>query len=302
VSLVELVRVIAGMLALVALGVTARATGLLKAEHAHPINTILIYFGLPALIFTTVQPAAISADLIGVPVVAWGATAAGAVVAWAVSRLLRLSGPTAGAFILVATFGNTGYIGYPLATELLGDAGLVRAIFYDVFGTVAAVLTIGIVVAGQMGEHEGRVNPLKELLTFPPVIALLVALALRSVTVPAVVSDWLDALSKIVVPLIMISVGLSLKPHGIRDRLGVIGLVGVLKLVIMPVVALGLGMVLAQDADAMRLLVLQAGMPSMMLSLVIGMRFKLDVDFIASAILVTTAACVVTIPLMQMLV
>lgn len=301
-SLAELLRVIVGMLALVALGVTARTTGLLKAEHARPINNILIYFGLPALIFTTVQPASISSDLVGVPVIAWGVTLFGVAVAWALSRLLRLPGPTAGAFILCATFGNTGYIGYPLATALLGDAGLVRAIFYDVFGTVAAVLTVGIVVAGQMGEHEGPVNPLKELVTFPPVIALLAALALRSVAVPVVVSDWLGALSKIVVPLIMISVGLSLRPHGVRDRLTGIGVVGVLKLGVMPLVALGLGTVLAHGPDTTRLLVLQAGMPSMMLSLVLGMRFKLDVDFIASAILVTTAACVFTVPLLQMLV
>ena len=37
-------------------------------------------------------------------------------------------------------------------------------------------------------------------------------------------------------------------------------------------------------------MVLQAGMPTMMLTLVIGARFELDTDFIASAILVTTVA------------
>ena len=37
----------------------------------------------------------------------------------------------------------------------------------------------------------------------------------------------------------------------------------------------------------------------MMLSLVVGERFGLDTEFIASAILATTIACVVTIPLVQ---
>jgi predicted permease len=47
--------------------------------------------------------------------------------------------------------------------------------------------------------------------------------------------------------------------------------------------------------------VLQAGMPSMMLTLVVGERFGLDTDFIASAIFVTTAASAVALPLVQLL-
>ncbi|MDO9557589.1 MAG: AEC family transporter [Coriobacteriia bacterium] len=300
-SIGELLRVIVGMLALVALGTFLRTIGLLKADDTRPINNILIYVGLPALIFTTVQPAPVSGDLVEIPLVAWGITLAAVAVAWLLARALKLPGPTAGAFILCAAFGNTGYIGYPLATALLGETGLVRAIFYDVFGTVAAVLTVGILVAGQMGEHEGRINPLRELLTFPPFIALLAALALRSVAVPIAVSDWLTALSKIVVPLIMMSVGLSLKPHSVRDRMGGVATVSIIKLLVLPLLALALGGLVMPGSDAVRLLVLQAGMPSMMLSLVIGMRFKLDVDFIASAILVTTVASVLTVPLMQLL-
>lgn len=300
-SVGELFGVIAGMLALVALGTLLRAVGLLHAEDAKPINTILVWVGLPAMIFSAVQPASMSSDLIEIPLVAWGVTVFAVALAWTLTRLFRLPKPTAGAFILCAAFGNTGYLGYPLATGLLGQDGLVRAIFYDVFGTVAAVLTVGILVAGEMGDHEGPVNPFKELLTFPPFVALLVALALRSATVPPVVSDWLGALSKIVVPLIMLSVGLSLRPRSIRDWLGPVSVVGGVKLLAMPAFALLVGGLVLPDGDASRLLVLQAGMPSMMLSLVIGMRFKLDVDFIASAILVTTVASILTVPLMQLL-
>jgi predicted permease len=42
-------------------------------------------------------------------------------------------------------------------------------------------------------------------------------------------------------------------------------------------------------------------MPSMMLTLVVGERFKLDTAFIAAAILVTTVLCLVTIPVVQLL-
>ena len=58
---------------------------------------------------------------------------------------------------------------------------------------------------------------------------------------------------------------------------------------------------LGGDSASLRLVVLQAGMPAMMLTLVVGARFELDTDFIASAIFVTTVASALSIPLMQAL-
>jgi predicted permease len=61
------------------------------------------------------------------------------------------------------------------------------------------------------------------------------------------------------------------------------------------------GRALISDPAVFRTAVLEAGMPSMMLSLAVGERFGLDDDFIASAIFVTTAASALTIPLIQLL-
>ena len=104
--------------------------------------------------------------------------------------MCELEGPTAGAFILAAVFGNTAYVGYPVASALLGDAGLVRAIFSDIFGNTLAVITIGTLVASHYGAGNVKVNALKELVTFPPFIALAAALVLRSAPVAMEVSSY----------------------------------------------------------------------------------------------------------------
>ena len=301
-SIAELARVILGVLGYVALGVVLRTSGLLKSEDSKPLNTLLIYVALPALVFTTVQPAQADWKLGMLPLLGWIIVIAAIALAWGLARLLRLEGPTAGAFILVAAFGNTGYIGYPVASALLGDAGLVRAIFYDIFGNTAAIITLGALIASHYGEHDVKVNPLRELVTFPPFIALAFALLLRSVAVPVPVSSWLDALGKLVVPLIMVSVGLSLKPRAVKAHLGKLGVIAGVKLLLMPAMALGLGLLLLDDPASVRIAVLEAGVPTMMLTVVIGLKYKLDVDLIASAILVTTAGAVLAIPVMQMLV
>lgn len=297
-----LLPVILGVLGYVGIGVALRVTGLMTAEDSKPLNTLLIWVALPALVFTTVQPAKVASDLVMLPVLAWATALVAVGVAWLLARAFKLSGPAAGAFILVAAFGNTAYIGYPVASAMLGDPGLVRAIFYDLFGNTAAIITIGALIAGHYGEHDVAVNPLRELVTFPPFIALVVALALRSVAVPEAVDSWLAALGKLVVPMIMVSVGLSLKPRAIREHLGKLGAIAVVKLLLMPLLVLGVSALLVHDAMSTRIAVMEAGVPTMMLTLVFGMKYRLDIDLIASAILVTVVGAIVTIPLLQMLV
>ena len=298
-SLAQTILVFVGI---VVVGWALRRTGVVERSAAKSINNIIIYVGLPAMIFRNIHAARLERSLVVVGLVAWAVFVVSAVVAWAISRSMRLPRPVAGGFIIAAALGNTGYIGYPVAEAFLGAQGQTRAIFYDVLGTVAALLFVGLFIAERMGHADGKsVNPAREVLGFPAVLAVLVALALRPFAIPDAVGGWLDLLASLTVPLIMITVGLSLRPGSIRDYAAPLAALSGVKLLLGPVVGLGVGAVVFSDPEVVRLVVLQAGMPSMMLSLVIGARFRLDTDFIASAILVTTLACVISIPLMQLL-
>jgi len=210
--------------------------------------------------------------------------------------------PVAGGFILASALGNTAYLGYPIALALFGEEGLARAIFYDIFGTVGAMLLVGLLIAERFGRSGGRrVRPAQEILTFPAVIALGLALLLRGVEIPVLVSDWLDTFAKLVTPLIMISVGLTLRMGSLQEHIRPLMALSGIRLVLAPMAAFVVGSVLLEGAGALDQLVLSAGMPSMMLTLVIGSRFGLDTGFIAAAILVTTTLSVVTIPVMRLL-
>ena len=304
-SFAALVGAIAPVLAFVGIGVALRRLGVLQREDAKPLTGVIVYVALPALIFTSVARAALSIELLKVAGVAWAVSLAALSVAWEVAHALNLPRKTAGAFVLVAALGNTGYLGYPVVRALLGAGALPAAVFYDVFGTVAVLFTLGIAVAARYGGHEGRLNVLKELFTFPAMIALLVALAYRFVPLPAVVSntvmDWTGVAASMAMPLIMVSLGVSLDMKALRGSFKPLGAAAAIKLLLLPVLAVGVATIM-RDRSMLHLLALQAGMPSVMLSLVVGERFKLDTTFIAAAILLTTVACLVTIPLVQLLV
>jgi len=288
--------------AIVGVGALLRATGILQREHAKPINAVIIYVGLPAFIFRAVHGATLRADLLGVVAVAWLVFGAMLALGWLAARLLKLPRDIAGGFIVATALGNTGYIGYPITAALLGTKQLTEAIFFDVFGTVFALALVGLLVAQHYGTNdEARINPLRELVTFPAVIALAAALVLRTVPIPSPVMDGLGLLANMVAPLIMISVGVTLRWQTIGRQAVPLATLAGLRLLLAPVIGLALGLVLLGPGVPLQVAVLEAGMPAMMLTLVVGERFGLDTDFIASAIFVTTAASALTLPLVQLL-
>lgn len=305
-ALGALAKAILQLLGLAGVGLALRSFGLLKRSDAKVLNAVIVYAALPALIFSRVYVAELSWSYARIVAVAWAVSLACFAVAWIAATALRLPRTLAGGFMIVAAVGNTGYLGYPVAQMLLGDDGLTRAIFYDVFGTVAVLFTVGIAVASRFGDHsEGSISVLRELLTFPAMVALLAALAVRLVPVPEAVEipvmDWLRLAGSMSVPLIMVSLGLSLSAEGFRAAPAALGSAAAVKLLLAPAAAAAVALALGEQ-EALRLVVLQASMPTVMLSLVVGERFGLDTGFIASAILVTTVACIATMPLAQMIV
>jgi len=285
--------------AIVGIGALLRTTGLLAPEDARPLNTVIIYVGLPAFVFQAVHGAPLTASFIGVVALSWLVFAVVLALAFVAQKVMHLSRPRAGGLMLVASLGNTGYLGYPLTAALLGVAAVPVAVFSDVFGTVFALVVVGLPIAARYGEHdEDLPNTLKELVSFPAVIALAVAIVLRPVQMPDAVSAGLDLLARVVAPMIMLSVGLSLRPRSVLHGGLALAVAVVLKLVLAPLLALGLGSAFLA-AQPLQVAVLEAGMPSMMLAFVVGERYGLDTDFIAAAIFVTTLVSALTIPLVQ---
>jgi predicted permease len=302
VTFTALAEVILTVLVFVTIGLALRLTGLLSHDDAKPLNTIIIYVGLPALVFQVLRRADLGIELLWIAAAGWVAVGVGLTVSWSITRTVRMARPRAGGFMLTSSLGNTGYLGYPLALALLGETGLVRAIAYDQLVSVIAVLSIGIAIAQGYGENDGeRTSVVREIVTFPGTIAVALALLSRPFALPGAVSEGLDMLASLVLPLIMISLGISLRPAALRPAFGQLAGVAGIKLVLLPLVAFGAATLLLDDADAVRLVVMQAGMPSAMLSLVFGIRYGLDVGFIASAILVTTTGALVTVPAFQLL-
>lgn len=295
-----LIGLVGSVLILILIGLSCRLTGLLKRDDADVLNNVIIYLGMPALIFMAIRDADLSPRLLAIPLAAWAIVLVCLGLAFAVGRALRLGSTTFGAFLLVAALGNTGYLGYPLTLAIFGQGHLAKAVFYDVFGTALILMTLGLVIAARWGDAARGSKAIHELLTFPPLLAVLAGFVLRPVALPVPVNTVIGYLAGATVPLIMLSIGLSLDPGEIVKYRLPIAAVAAIKLVVAPLLALATARVTGLDPTNSGILVLQASMPAMTLSLVIGLRYKLDTEFIPAAIFVTTLLAAVTIPAWQL--
>lgn len=295
----ELVTLILAILLIIALGFLAKKAKLLQKEDAQKINQIIFYFTLPAFVFLAILQARLDFSLAIIPVFALAISLVCAGVALGVGRSW-LAPATLGGFIIASSVGNTGYLGFPITREIFGESNLVKAIFYDHFGTVGFIFTFGILIARACGQRTAKTNTLKEIFTFPPLIAMVAAFLLRRIELPIFLMTGLWYLSDATIPLIMFSLGLTLEPGRAGNYKLALFLLVLIKLLLGPFLILLSSRFISLPADTLGVLVLEAGMPTALISLVFGLRYKLDMDFLPAGIMVTTLVSMVTIPLWQL--
>lgn len=301
-NILKLVEIIATVVILIGIGFLLKKTGIAKKEHSQILNNIIIYIALPALIFLSISKANISINLVKIPLVAISVMLITLLSAFIIGKSFKFEKKLFGSFLLVAAIGNTGYLGYPLAQKLAQNPGLTKAIFYDIFGTVIVILTVGLVIAEVYGVAERKINIFKEIITFPPLIALVIAFLLKPFTLPVFIDSILSALSAVAVPLIMISVGLSLEFKSIGRYAAPVVLTFILKMILMPAIAWLFSILFGLTKSFLTITVMEAAMPPALLTLVFGLKYELDNDFLASVIFFLTVASVITIPLILLLV
>ncbi len=294
----ELLVFIPAMVIIIGIGWGLKRIGFLGPADVDVLNKVIIYVSLPALIFLAVQKADLSLAVAKFPLFAIVIMLLTLAVAFAVGSLLKLSPALKGAFLLVAAMGNTGYLGFPMTIGLFGEQTLVKSVFYD-FGTVALLFSLGIIIAGYYGDPEHKMNVAKEFATFPSVLALVAGLLFNPVPLPGFITTTLGYLGQATVPVIMLTVGLTLETKKIGKYAAPLACMLILKLLLSPFFGYAAGAVGGLSGVDLGVVVLEASMPAVMLSLVVGLKYKLDTEFTSLAILVSIVASLVTIPAVQ---
>ena len=297
----ELTSLTIGIFLLIGLGAFLKRIGLLKFEDRNALNNLIIFIMLPALIFTAARGIPFSFSLINISAIALVISIVSVGIGWVAAKLMRLQGATLGAFLLAAGVGNTGYLGYPMTRYLFGQSHLVKAVFYDMFGTVIVLFTLGIYFANKYGTGTTSAWRQGAAYATPNLAGLALGFATQKMILPVPISLAINSLAQATTGVIMVSIGISLSGRFKHAYLPVLAL-STLKLLFVPVLAIGAGILVALPNTALGVTVLQASMPVALMTFVIGDKYNLDREFLSGAILVSTLASMVTIPIWQRIV
>ena len=143
----------------------------------------------------------------------------------------------------------------------------------------------------------------KKIIFFPPLWAVVLGLGFNWLNVPIgpVLDNTVNYLGQGAIPLIMVTLGLSIDFSALSRSKSMIAFTSVMKLAFFPfiafIVATQLGLVDLQYNVS----IIEAAMPSGMMSLLLAITYKLDYELTSDCILINTVISLITLPAIMML-
>ena len=284
---------------LMLLGYFLRKYNIITEQFQKDITSFMLKVALPANVLTTANnpfSRELSTNLLLTAVIAVVYYSISLLLTHAISRFLPLSQGGKVVFMTSCVFANTAFIGFPLATELLGSEGLLYAVIFNLVWIVF-FYTIGIsLLSGQ------KTIRLKTLFTMPVSVASFCAVLiyLSPFRFPGFIQDTLSTLGAMVAPISMIVVGCSLvhiRPIDILKD-GYSYFVSVMRMAVFPAaVLLVLKLIPGIPNIVSTVCCLACCLPGASMNVVFAQEYNCDPQYASRAVVQGTLLMVVTVPL-----
>lgn len=253
------------ILTMLALGMGFARLKLLPANAAETLNLVVLYVCLPAAVLIYAPRLHVDISLAGLIATPWLLAAATLLLVALATRLFKFRRDEHAVLLLCVALGNTSFIGYPMVRALLGEHALPYAVVYDQFGTFVLLSTFGLYVLAKYAGDEAPTAKLilLRILKFPPVWALILGLTVMPEQPPQWIASALQKLADALLPLVMLAVGLSIQLKLPRDEVKPLATGLLLKLLVMPALALALALLFGMRGGMLQVNALQSAMPTM---------------------------------------
>ncbi len=301
-SYFELFVAIVPVFAMIALGTGLRHFNWVTEQAEASLFNVVVNVTYPCLIFEAVagNPALRTpGNLLLPPLLGFGLTGLSMGIGWYVARALGLTiGRGLRTFALAVGLTNYGYLPIPIMDAMFGPESRAVLLVHNA-GVEGAIWTVGILVVT-------GVSPLRgwRRLVNGPIIGLVVGLIANltgAVTlVPAAAWSLVHALAVCAIPLGLLMTGVSIQPH-LDDPKQLVDTrvtltAWLVRLVVLPWLFLLVARWLPCSVELKRVLVVQAAMPSAVISIIIARVYGGQPLVAVQIILGTTALALFTIP------
>ncbi len=264
------------------------AIGRIKKLDVQTLVDLIVYLSAPCLIFSSIASSDI--NLTDFTTIAVSALAIILTMALLVFIILKLTKSDKKGLYLPMVFGNTCYLGYPVALFAFDMAGLSRAVVYDMMNSLV-IFSLGIYIV----HHK---NEIQEAFKVPLIYAVVIGLVfnLLKIPIPEVISTPIEMIGMVTIPLALLVLGYKLTEIKICDA-KLAFLASVFRITGGVLVALLIIKLFSIDGLVKNIIVLQAAMPSAVMSMILSAKYDRDASLVASVVLIATVISMLSIPL-----
>ncbi len=285
--ILELLSVVAPVFIVALVGLAWARSGTHFDEVS--ISRLVLNVGIPCLVFRSLTgldvPPAELARMAGLAAAVMSIFALGGI---SVLKAMKLPAHT---YLGPLVFANSGNIGLPICLFAFGDAGLALGMAYFAVSSTCHVVLGGPLFAGSFSLRPFFRSPL----TWAVIITI--GVVASGIAVPTWIVRTTTLLGDIAIPLMLLTLGVSLsKMH--PESLGRSFTLSLVRLGLGVSASLLLTMLLGVEGLTRKVLILQASMPVGVLNYLFAQRYARSPEQVASLVLVSTLISVVSIPVL----
>ena len=294
-------------LILIIFGILAVKFGILDEHSLGSVSKLVMRMALPAYIFINTAEGAtrqgLAESLLVIPL----AIALYLMLVF-LSRLLEkvfhLKGNRSRVFRAIVMFGNVGFMGIPLVVALYPDTALLYISLFTILDQ-GLFWTYGVSLTKPVSDQKEKISlkNLKNLLS-PALIAIVGAtiLVLLNIHLPKLLITTLSKLGSSSMPLSLLYIGGMLSMTDVRKvlRCGELYAEIGLKMLVLPLVFFMVMKLLNVPADMAGTMTFLTGLPAINMVAMLSKNNGSDGDYAVCAVMMTTIACLITLPLVSL--
>lgn len=283
---------------MIGIGYLLKRIDFLSEKDIDPLNKLVMNILMPCMIFSALYSADLSLipKLGLLPFVILVSSFGSGFITYIFLKRMKYDDKKIWTILTCVMIANTAFMGYPVNLGVFGQPGFLRAIFCDL-GTLCIFLMLSFLLILKFGGTIKKAG--RTILLFPPLWAVILGLLLNHFSIPIgpVLDNVVNYLGDGAIPIIMISLGLSINLKGLSRSKNYSMFVAIIKLVVFPVIALCCVSLLHFTGLEYNVGIIEAAMPSGMLSLLLAITYKLDYHLASDCILINTLISLVTLPI-----
>ena len=294
-------------LILIIFGILAVKFGILDEHSLGSVSKLVMRMALPAYIFINTAEGAtrqgLAESLLVIPL-AIALYLMLFLLSLLLEKVFHLKGNRGHVFRAIVMFGNVGFMGIPLVVELYPDTALLYISLFTILDQ-GLFWTYGVSLTKPVSEQKEKISlkNLKNLLS-PALVAIVGAtvLVLLNIHLPKLLTTTLSKLGTASMPLSLLYIGGMLSMTDVRKvlRCGELYAEIGLKMLVLPIVFFLVMKLCQVPADMTGTMTFLTGLPAINMVAMLSKNNGSDGDYAVCAVMMTTLACLVTLPLVSL--